>query len=434
MSQGLDLASDDDDADIRPNNTRAIPNYSTERRPPDSPVNDDTGSSSAGLNPWSIAMMSAPRRSSEAHEAQKHIGRTPLPSARPSNRVEEPRMERTQEPHRVRTNELRFPEREPVPIRRESPWDYPESIAEDTRRLGAAPPVLRRSAPLTSRSSAGGGSWVPGGPYRRPTQATISSSFNKAQRQPLVRAHAFVPQRPSSLGSTPRTTSHGPRSLPNQNEQERNGHRQAHEERVYHDRSQISHIHRRPASSHESAANRRGAIERYLQSVEQIPDVAAILYPSRDVRPTSAPGDALTGDDNEVIEVPSKEISRTSLAAEDTRAYLIRRQRSMVAEPEKRLRRMRTDLLPFERIPPSFRTKDLALKMSVSPEKVSKQLFSGATQPDPLHTGAGTQKQNLLDDEMGLQLVERRTAAFLARRGGEGIMVTLKPVLSESEV
>lgn len=106
----------------------------------------------------------------------------------------------------------------------------------------------------------------------------------------------------------------------------------------------------------------------------------------------------------------------------------------MVAEPEKRLRRMRTDLLPFERIPPSFRTKDLALKMSVSPEKVSQQLFSGATQPDPLQTGAGTQKQNLLDDEMGLQLVERRTAAFLARRGGEGIMVALKPVLSEPEV
>lgn len=138
-----------------------------------------------------------------------------------------------------------------------------------------------------------------------------------------------------------------------------------------------------------------------------------------------------------MIEVPSEEISRTSLAAEDTRAYLIRRQRSMVAEPEKRLRRMRTDLLPFERIPPSFRTKELALKMNVSPEKVSKQLFSGATQPDPFQTGAGTQitqMQNLLDDEMGLQLVERRTAAFLARRGGDGIMVALKPVLSESEV
>lgn len=418
MSQGLDLASDDDDNDIRPRNGLAIPNYSTERRPPDSQVNDDTGTSSAGLNPWSIAMMAAPRRSNEAHEAQKHIGRTPLPSARPSNRAEEPPVIRTHEPARARANELRFPACESVPIRREFPWDYPESIAEDTRRPEAAPMVLRRSAPHTTRSSASGGSRVPGGPYRRPTQATISSSFNKAQRRPLVRAHAFVPQRPSSLGSAPGTISHGPRSLPNQNNQERN-------------------VHRRMASSHESAANRRGAIERYLQSVEQIPDVAAILHPSRDVRPTGAPGDVPTEDDNEVIEVPSEEISGTSLAAEDTRAYLIRRQRSMVAEPEKRLRRMRTDLLPFERIPPSFRTKELALKMNVSPEKVSKQLFSGATQPDPFQTGAGTQitqMQNLLDDEMGLQLVERRTAAFLARRGGDGIMVALKPVLSESEV
>ena len=106
----------------------------------------------------------------------------------------------------------------------------------------------------------------------------------------------------------------------------------------------------------------------------------------------------------------------------------------MVAEPNKGLRRMRTDLLPFESIPQSFRTKDLALKMNVSPEKVSRQLLSGATQPDPFHMGAGTQKQNLLDDEMGLQLVERQTAAFLARRGAEGIMVALKPALSGSEL
>ena len=135
-----------------------------------------------------------------------------------------------------------------------------------------------------------------------------------------------------------------------------------------------------------------------------------------------------------MIEVPTEEISRTSLAAEDTRAYLIRRQRSMVAEPEKKLRRMRTDLLPFERIPQSFRTKELALKMNVSQEKFSKELFFGATQPDPFQTGAGTQKQNLLNDEVGQRLVERQTAAFLARRGAEGIMVALKPILSASEV
>ncbi|KAK1828210.1 hypothetical protein QBC39DRAFT_156311 [Podospora conica] len=439
MSQGLDIASDDDIDDVRPSNVLGIPNHAAERHQPDSPVDTGAGPSSAGLNPWSIAMMAAPRRSNEAREVPRHIGRTPLPSARPSNITEElPRARaRAHEgpramPHeapRVRTNESRFPGRESEPSRQEFPYDYPESIAEDTRRQEAAPLAPRRSAPLANRSSAarGGRSQVSGGAYKRPTQIGVSSSFSNDQRRPLVRAHAFVPQRPSSLGSNLR-------SLPNFNEQERNRHGQPHPERTRRDTHPISHVHLRPASSDASAINRRGAIERYLQSVEQMPDVAAILHPNRNVRPPSPPCDIPTGEDNEVIEVPPEETSRTSLAAEDTRAYLIRRQRSIVAEPQKKLRRMRTDLLPFERIPQEFQTKELALKMKVSPEKVSKQVFFGATQPDPLHSGDSTQKQNLLDDDMALQVVERRTAALLARRGAQGTTVALKPVLSASEV
>ncbi|KAK3337323.1 hypothetical protein B0T19DRAFT_68542 [Cercophora scortea] len=58
---------------------------------------------------------------------------------------------------------------------------------------------------------------------------------------------------------------------------------------------------------------------------------------------------------------------------EDSRRYLIRRQRSMVRDPRKKLRRLRTDLLPLETIPRGFETFTLVLTMEADSCHLVKQ-------------------------------------------------------------
>ena len=93
---------------------------------------------------------------------------------------------------------------------------------------------------------------------------------------------------------------------------------------------------------------------------------------------------------------------------------------------------MRTDLLPLETTPQSIQTQDLALKMSISPEKLSQQVFFSTKQPDPYQARDGPPKQNLVDDEKGLRMVEHQVAVFLVSLGAEGAIVALKPPLSAS--
>ncbi|KAI3319997.1 hypothetical protein HD806DRAFT_507376, partial [Xylariaceae sp. AK1471] len=65
----------------------------------------------------------------------------------------------------------------------------------------------------------------------------------------------------------------------------------------------------------------------------------------------------------------NREPTATTLPTGDPRAYLLRRQKSMAAEESgtkpKRLRRLKSCLMPLENIPPEYQTRSLSLAMSM---------------------------------------------------------------------
>ncbi|KAK3394525.1 hypothetical protein B0H63DRAFT_461176 [Podospora didyma] len=65
----------------------------------------------------------------------------------------------------------------------------------------------------------------------------------------------------------------------------------------------------------------------------------------------------------EVISMQRELVSQPAVRDMDSRQYLMRRQRSITKDPRKKLRRMKTDLLPLEKIPQGLETKSLVLVM-----------------------------------------------------------------------
>jgi hypothetical protein len=70
-----------------------------------------------------------------------------------------------------------------------------------------------------------------------------------------------------------------------------------------------------------------------------------------------------------------------NLLAEDPRVKLIRQQRSMTQNPQKKPRRLKTEQLPLETIPSDFQTRTLLLTMTVDACRMA-QLYIGASQFD----------------------------------------------------
>ena len=70
-----------------------------------------------------------------------------------------------------------------------------------------------------------------------------------------------------------------------------------------------------------------------------------------------------------------------NLLAEDPRVKLIRQQRSMMQNPQKKPRRLKTEKLPLETIPSGFQTRTLLLTMTVDACQMA-QLYIGASQFD----------------------------------------------------
>ncbi len=72
--------------------------------------------------------------------------------------------------------------------------------------------------------------------------------------------------------------------------------------------------------------------------------------------------------------VPGDDNARTGLPAEDSRTYLMRRQRSISKNPKK-LRRMRTELLPLETTPSGLETWNLEITLEITSQSLSNQLM-----------------------------------------------------------
>ncbi|KAK3330296.1 hypothetical protein B0H66DRAFT_468239 [Apodospora peruviana] len=65
--------------------------------------------------------------------------------------------------------------------------------------------------------------------------------------------------------------------------------------------------------------------------------------------------------------IPEQEETPAPLPTEDSRAYLIKRQRYISNNPMKRARRLKTDLLPLETTPRGFETQTLVLTTTIDP-------------------------------------------------------------------
>jgi len=62
----------------------------------------------------------------------------------------------------------------------------------------------------------------------------------------------------------------------------------------------------------------------------------------------------------------------------DSRAYLMRRQRSIARNPQKSLKRLKTELLPLETTSSEFETRNLALIVSSEPHNLVRHLVAAS--------------------------------------------------------
>lgn len=111
------------------------------------------------------------------------------------------------------------------------------------------------------------------------------------------------------------------------------------------------------------------------------------------------------------------QVHQATLSGEDARAYLIRRQRSIVEHPERKFRRVRTELLPLETISHELETQRLALTLAVNLQNISKQLLNYPTLFEACLVG-GRPKSSLEGD--GCMVAQQRLVAFLSRSRADG--------------
>jgi len=112
-----------------------------------------------------------------------------------------------------------------------------------------------------------------------------------------------------------------------------------------------------------------------------------------------------------------EQMHQTAFPSEDARAYLIRRQRSIAEHPERKFRRVRTELLPLEAISRELETQRLALTLAVDLQNMSHQLLNHPALFE-VRLADGCPKSSLEGDDC--LFAQQRLVAFLSRSGVDG--------------
>ncbi|KAK3362841.1 hypothetical protein B0T25DRAFT_19871 [Lasiosphaeria hispida] len=361
MSMGLDAGDDDIDDPIQraeiPSSITLASNQSS------SPERRHDGPAMESLNPWSIAAMSAaPRRETSTH--------TSAPRA--------PKIY-TPEPKQIQRRSA------PQTLALGSENDYPSS---KYTLVGQAPPGRtlippQRQLDVTAARSRGKLlTKVPGGEYRKPAPAIGMVTAKTGRQQRGLGLHG--PSQPShDIGHSQRLT----RDQPPLYSPDSDGLVQSRisfsSRKTQWDREEaiLKHGHRSNSLDiHTPVAVREGiSIVRSLntelpqthkRSTSQEPSLQRHGVYDLARRDPIGPYEAGVL----VAEKQEEEHSRTSLPTEDSRAYLIKRQRSIAQHPQKRFRRLRTNMLPLETIFPEFKTTTLVLAMQIESHSIRRKI------------------------------------------------------------
>ncbi|KAK0730583.1 hypothetical protein B0H67DRAFT_40735 [Lasiosphaeris hirsuta] len=124
-----------------------------------------------------------------------------------------------------------------------------------------------------------------------------------------------------------------------------------------------------------------------------------------------------------MIEKQEEEHSRTFLSTEDSRAYLIKRQRSIAKHPQRKFRRLRMNMLPLETIFTGSETTTLVLVVHIESRSIHEQIERAARFDTYLIDGElGSGLQNGVNFEL-----EGKVMALLSSIGYGGAKINLQP-------
>lgn len=397
MSLEYDDLSDDD---VR-NKTMATVQLSTHKPNLNGPKFSDKEPVMEGLNPWTIAKLGAPR-----HPPVSRLAKTV---------VSEPRFPLSPSPDFIS-----------APQQREEITNgmRPEVVEGHTDRDYRVKPAVQSYPPPGSRSK------VPGGPYRRPLPASRKMP-SEASRQGIRRERRSFPsnhcngisagheERPSSRhrpdGLVQRKISFSTRRIPRHNWSEENRRHQP----VYMLPSQADRAINRDAREHlgqvdswERIGESKSRLIAHVStqpSHSQHPDLGPST--SRDERPATVihlangHGNGEGNDD----EIPN------GISADDKRAYLIKKQRSIANDPHKKLRRLRTDKLPLESTPSDLETHALVLSVTLNLPELADRVLKRSAISDDYMSQAPIQSK--LTCEEDINFLQRKVAALLSNIG-----------------
>jgi len=394
MSGAVDTISDDGGGDDGDKQHSALCELDEDGQPQPSD-GDNAEPPLEALNPWSIAMLAAPRHPQVSH----------TPKAIPQR-------------HRDRS------------VSPATSVDISESPLDLGRRAYTTRgPRHRQRHFSTEQSPERPARGVPGGPYRRPMPVTGDTADQRRRaagfRGPDPSQQAWVGGR--SIPSRAMSQQHRPGpseliqttlSFGNQESSQRQ------RETEYQRSDQLGNssppLAGAPMIEHchdemrvgLTGLNNEKVNEKHARppSRKELPLRAIPGNP----RHRTSPAGGLREVRDAPVDVPMEEPLRRCLPAEDRRAHLIKRQRSIAQAPEKRFRRLRTDLLPLEVTPCGFETRSLALTLKIDTCLLSAKLSARETQVD---VGLGTGDLKSFLEAGHVALLERQISTFLSNIG-----------------
>ncbi|KAK3695198.1 hypothetical protein B0T22DRAFT_368800 [Podospora appendiculata] len=367
MSAGIDRFSEDEDDAVL-----LVPSHRTTEDAPDTVGADfehaNPENPLEGLNPWSIAKLAAPRTVNRHSAVQAAYGPPNKPQLLPSNSS-----------------------------------DSSDGVSNSVEPIE---PVNRQHTlgPSAMQSSANFRQKVPRGTYRRPLPASRPASTPSSMPDvgsaspPNPSRRNLGPRGPplstlkngsARMGENLNAPSHGnhirlSRTRPLLNRSGNQKQKQQQKNRASHDRLSSDMLNmiegdRDSVPEHYRQARLRDYVmmvnDMNTTNMERNREPAELPIQNPFLGLTSPAGglESGGGEPADCGSIRREELPHEHLA-EDSRRYLIRRQRSMVRDSRKKLRRLRTDLLPLETIPRGFETYTLMLTMEADSCHLVKQL------------------------------------------------------------
>ncbi|KAK0733348.1 hypothetical protein B0T26DRAFT_683819 [Lasiosphaeria miniovina] len=362
-----------------------------------------------GLNPWSIAKLAAPRRR-DGPNSSEYLRQTRIVPRVPDSETLCP-----DDANNAYTSAR------PARLSLGLPWRQQHPAASPTSSNSIC--VVGRS---TYQKAARGLTTVSNGgssrdrerinpKFRNPLQSSSGKARQARTHQDSVNIYPICEKTSGELAET-RTSFSGGNA------------RRRHDEALWDHHPQTSEALRFNASIEDSVAIRRHDIERLRNFPDKIPRTnfefgrESTQAPSRqglhscDRSENIVPGVCVMATQTSLPRIDSEVPRQPDLPTRDSRAYLIRKQKSMENDPEKRSGRVMTDSLPLETTPNSHQTQTLALTINIVSCNLGRWLVSASQFDNYVRHGTSEHGFKIGGSVFDIKMMESRLLNLLALR------------------